>query len=83
MSRALRPGGHLLLGVHVGRKMVHADELWGIPVDFDAAFFDLDELGDRLKSLGFKICESVQRDPLPEVEYQSIRGYIWAQLAFC
>jgi len=83
MSRALRPGGNLLLGVHVGREVVHADELWGIPVDFDAKFFDLDELGDRLKSLGFKICESVQRDPLPEVEYQSIRGYIWAQRAFC
>jgi SAM-dependent methyltransferase len=43
MSRALRPGGNLLLGVHVGREVVHADELWGIPVDFDATFFDLDE----------------------------------------
>jgi SAM-dependent methyltransferase len=81
MGRALRPGGHLLLGVHVGREVVHADELWGVPVDFDAAFFDLDELGDKLKSLGFKICEMVQRDPTPEVEYQSIRGYIWAQRA--
>jgi SAM-dependent methyltransferase len=79
MYRALRPGGHLLLGVHVGTDVIHADELWGIPVDFDAAFFDLDELGNQLKSLGFKICELSQRDPIPEVEYQSIRGYIWAQ----
>lgn len=79
MCRALRPGGNLLLGVHLGREVVHADELWGVPVDFDAVFFDLNELGGKLKSLGFKICETVQRDPIPEVEYQSIRGYIWAQ----
>jgi SAM-dependent methyltransferase len=79
MYRALIPGGHLLIGVHVGRELVHADELWGVPVDFDAAFFDLDELDDKLRSIGFKICETVQRDPIPKVEYQSIRGYIWAR----
>jgi SAM-dependent methyltransferase len=79
MYLALKPGGHLLLGVHVGAEIVHADELWGVPVEFDASFFDLDELGDKLKSFGFKICESVQRNPIPEMEYQSIRGYIWAQ----
>lgn len=78
MCRTLRPGGHLLLGFHVGQEVVHTDELWGVPVDFDAAFFDLKDLGDKLESLGFKICEMVQRDPIPEVEYQSIRGYIWA-----
>jgi SAM-dependent methyltransferase len=79
MCRALKPGGHLLLGVHVGKEVVHADELWRIPVDFDAAFFDLDDLGRKLESHGFTIAETVQRDPHPEVEYQSIRGYIWAQ----
>lgn len=83
MCRALKPGGHLLLGVHLGREVVHADELWGVPVDFDAVFFDLKELGRKLESLGFKICESVQREPIPEVEYQSIRGYIWARRAVC
>ncbi|HEY2171102.1 MAG TPA: class I SAM-dependent methyltransferase [Candidatus Angelobacter sp.] len=79
MYRALRPGGHLLIGVHLGREVVHADELWGVPVDFDAVFFDLKELGGKLESFGFKICETVQRGPIPEVEYQSTRGYIWAE----
>ena len=81
MCRTLRPGGHLLLGFHIGQEVVHTDELWGIPVDFDATFFDLNQLGGKLKSLRFKICEMVQRNPLPEVEYQSKRGYIWAQRA--
>lgn len=29
-------------------------------------------------TLGFGVVEQLQRDPYPEVEYQSVRGYIWA-----
>src|SRR4029077_12287792 len=76
MARVLKPDGLVLLGVHVGREVVHVDELWGIPVDFDAAYFDLHELIRGLESHGFKVIETVQREPLPEVEHQSIRGYI-------
>lgn len=81
MFRVLKPGGLVLLGVHVGRDVVHVNELWEIPVDFDAAYFDLQELTDNLESHGFKVIETVQREPYPEVEHQSIRGYIWAQRA--
>lgn len=81
MSRVVKPGGFVLLGVHVGREVVHVDELWGIPVDFDAAFFELHELIGNLEMHGFKLVETVQREPHPEVEHQSIRGYIWAQRA--
>lgn len=31
MSRALKRGGSVLLGVHVGREVVHVDDLWGNP----------------------------------------------------
>jgi len=81
MFRVLKPGGLVLLGVHVGRDVVHVNELWEIPVDFDAAYFDLQELTDNLESHGFKVIETVQREPYPEVEHQSIRGYIRAQRA--
>jgi ubiquinone/menaquinone biosynthesis C-methylase UbiE len=81
MARVLKPGGLVLLGIHVGRDVVHVNELWGIPVDFDAAYFDLDELIGSLEIHGFKIMETVQREPHREVEHQSIRGYIWAQRA--
>ena len=81
MSRVLKPGGLVLLGVHVGREVVHVNELWGIPVDFDAAFFDLHELTGNLEIHGFRVIETVQREPHPEIEHQSIRGYIWAQRA--
>lgn len=81
MSRVLKPGGQVLLGVHVGREVVHVDELWGIPVDFDAAYFDLHELAGKLETHGFKVIETVERGPHPVIEHQSVRGYIWAQRA--
>ncbi|HET8892249.1 MAG TPA: hypothetical protein VFQ41_25350 [Candidatus Angelobacter sp.] len=57
------------------------DELWGIPGDFDAAFFDLRDLVGNQEIHGLRVIEKVQRDPHPEVEHQSIRGYILAQRA--
>ena len=81
IARVLKPGGLVLLGVHVGREVVHVDELWGIPVDFDAAFFDLHELIGNLEIHGFRVIETMQREPYPGVEHQSVRGYIWAQRA--
>jgi SAM-dependent methyltransferase len=79
MRRVLRPDGQLLLGFHVGNNTVHVDELWGVGVDLDARFFTMEDLLDRLAQLGFRMIENFQRDPYPEVEYQSIRGYIWAK----
>jgi SAM-dependent methyltransferase len=79
MRRVLRPDGQLLLGFHVGTNTVHVDELWGVGVDLDARFFTMEDLLDRLAQLGFRVIETFQRDPYPEVEYQSIRGYIWAE----
>src|SRR5436305_3336547 len=72
MARVLKAGGLVLLGVYVGREVVHVNELWGIPVDFDAAYFDLDGLTGSLEIHGFKILETAQREPHPEVEQQSI-----------
>lgn len=81
MHRVLQPGGRLLIGVHVGSEMVHTDELWGIPVDFDAIFFDLENLRGKLVLAGFIVIEIPKRNPHPDVEYQSVRGYIWAERA--
>lgn len=77
IERVLQTAGHLLLGFHVGTDAVHVDELWGVPVDLDAAFFAMDDITGRLAGRGFGVVEQFQRDPYPEVEYQSVRGYIW------
>jgi SAM-dependent methyltransferase len=78
MRRVLSPDGQLLLGFHVGTNVVHVDEELGVKVDLDARFFSMDDLTGRLTGLGFRVVEQFQRDPYPEVEYQSVRGYIWA-----
>jgi SAM-dependent methyltransferase len=78
MHRVLVKDGELLLGFHVGTETVHVDEELGVQVDLDARFFTMDELVSRVEKLGFFVVEKFQRDPYPEIEYQSVRGYLRA-----
>lgn len=77
--RALRPGGLLALAVHLGEASIHLTEWWGHPVDVEFRFFRTDALIRDLEAAGFVIEEAVERDPYPEVEHQSRRGYIRAR----
>lgn len=77
--RVLRPSGHLLLSFHLGGETVHLDEWWERKVSVDFHFFGPDEMAGYLKSAGFEIREMIDRDPYPEVEHQSRRGYVFAR----
>ncbi len=77
--RVLRPGGLLLLSFHLGGETVHLDEWWERKVSVDFHFFQPDEMAGYLNSAGFEIDEIIERDPYPEVEHQSRRGYVFAQ----
>jgi SAM-dependent methyltransferase len=79
MKRVLCSQGQVLLGFHVGSKIVHVDELWGIAVDLDAQFYTMDDLKVRVGGIDFRVLDEFERDPYPEIEYQSVRGYIWAE----
>ncbi|HYL97018.1 MAG TPA: class I SAM-dependent methyltransferase [Terriglobales bacterium] len=80
VCRVLRPGGWLLLALHLGTGTLHEDELWGYAVDFDATMFTLAEVVKYLGDAGLLIEKSVERDPYaPDLEYQSRRGYILAR----
>jgi SAM-dependent methyltransferase len=78
MLRVLRPGGLLLLTFHLGTDVIHETDLWGYSIDLDATFFQTKEMSGYLTSAGFHIEDAIERDPYPEVEYQSRRGYIAA-----
>src|SRR5258708_30964071 len=78
MQRVLKKDGDFLLGFHVGTDIVHVDQVLGVNVNLDARFFTMDDLVGRLKKLGLTVVEKLQREPYPEIEYQSVRGYIWA-----
>jgi SAM-dependent methyltransferase len=79
MERVLRPGGLLLLAFHAGDEVLHEDELWGQKISMDFLFFQPSEIKLDLQTAGFAIEEIVERDPYPDVEYQSRRAYIFAR----
>lgn len=79
LIRVLRNDGFALIAFHSGSDVVHTVELWGHQVDLDATFFTTEEVTRQLRELGFKIESAEERDPYPEVEYQSRRGYVLAR----
>jgi SAM-dependent methyltransferase len=79
LRRALRPGGLLLLAFHIGDDAIHLDEWWGQNVCVDFFFFRPEEVAGYLRAAGFEVDEIVEREPYPEVEYQSRRAYIFAR----
>lgn len=79
LKRVLRPNGVLLLTFHIGQEIIHRDEWWGKEVALDFIFFETEEMKDYLRLAGFELDEVIERDPYPEVEYQSRRAYIFAR----
>lgn len=77
--RAVKPGGLLLLAVHIGEEIRHLDEWWGHRVNVDFTFFQTAELVGYLEAAGWRVEEVTERDPYPEVEVQTRRVYILAE----
>lgn len=77
--RVTRPGGWLLLAVHIGEEVRHLDEWWGHKVSVDFTFFQTAELVGYLEAAGWRIEEATERDPYPDVEVATRRLYIFAQ----
>ena len=79
LKRVLANEGTLLITHHIGSDIVHRDEFLGEPVSMDFIFFETTEMKDYLTRTGFVLEEVIERDPYPEVEYQSRRAYIFAR----
>jgi len=78
MARVLRPDGVLLLSFHAGADVIAVEELWGQPIAMEFRYFDPARIGALLAAEGFAVEEILERDPYPEVEYQSRRTYLLA-----
>jgi len=79
MQRTLLPDGLLLLAFHAETKCFGEEELWGKKISLDFLFFQPSEIRLGLEAAGFTIEEVIEREPYPEVEYQSRRAYIFAR----
>ncbi len=77
--RVLQPGGVFLFTYHIGEGAVHLDEFLGKVVEIDFIFFNTEFIHNCIKDAGFVLIEIIERDPYPEVEYQSRRAYVFAK----
>jgi SAM-dependent methyltransferase len=81
IHRVLKSNGLLLLAFHTGDEILHEEELWGQKISMDFLLLPPSEIKLNLEAAGFTIEEVVEREPYPEVEYQSQRAYIFARKA--
>ena len=77
--RVLKPGGVILATFHIGQETRHFDEFFGAPVNLDFIFFETREIRAFFEGAGFRIEEAIERDPYPEIEVQTRRGYVFAR----
>lgn len=76
--RVLQPGGKLLFTYHVGEGTIHIDNFLGKKTAIDFMFFPTNFILSCLQKIGFINIEIVEREPYPDVEYQSRRAYVFA-----
>lgn len=76
MRRVLKRKGSLLLAFHLGEDVIHMTDFHDHQVDFEATLFRIEEMTGYAKTAGLNLQQAVERDPYPEIEYQSRRGYI-------
>ena len=76
--RVLKPGGIFLFTYHIGEETIHVEEFLGKKVDIELMLFKTDFICRYLKKSGFKIVDVIDREPYPEVEYQTRRAYVFA-----
>jgi SAM-dependent methyltransferase len=79
LRRVLEPGGLLLIAFHIGEETVHREELWGHAVSLDFRFLMPERVVTSLIEAGLVVLERVERQPYPEVEHSSRRGYLLAR----
>ena len=76
---AIRPGGELLLAVHLGAGWLRPGAMWGVPVSLAFRLFGEGELEAAVGAAGFALEDAVAREPYPGVEYPSRRLYLRAR----
>ncbi len=78
----MKPDGMILLAFHIGEGTVHFDEWWDKKVNLDFNYLETNDIVEKLKTAGFELMETIEREPYPDVEHQSRRAYIFARRPF-
>jgi ubiquinone/menaquinone biosynthesis C-methylase UbiE len=79
LFRVLQSEGLLLLAFHIGDQVLRPQELWGQRIAMEFYHLQLQPIQTSLVEAGFEIKDIVERDPYPDVEFQSRRAYVFAR----
>jgi ubiquinone/menaquinone biosynthesis C-methylase UbiE len=79
LNRVLKKDAQFLFSFHVGEETVHFDKANDIDVDIDLYFFQTNKILELLRDNKFKIIDTLERLPYPDVEYATKRAYVWAE----
>src|SRR5262245_30287711 len=79
MRRVLVVDGLAMLAFHIGREIVHRDELFGAPVALDFRFHEVSNVTAALTAARLNVIEQIEREPYADVEYPSRRCYLIAR----
>ncbi|MBN2040173.1 MAG: class I SAM-dependent methyltransferase [Spirochaetes bacterium] len=77
--RVIKPGGLFLFTYHIGGETIHLDEFLGKNINIDFMFFRNEFITLCLKKCGFGSIDLIEREPYPDIEYQSRRAYVFAK----
>jgi ubiquinone/menaquinone biosynthesis C-methylase UbiE len=77
VNRVLKKDAHFLFSFHVGDETVHFDNANGIDIDIDLHFLQTSRILKLLNDSKFRIIDTVERLPYPDVEYATKRAYVW------
>jgi len=79
IKRVLKSKGQFLFSFHVGTEMIHHDTFLDQPVNIDFYFWDTNKVIEMAKEAGFTLIDVVERRPYADVEYPSLRAYVWLE----
>lgn len=79
VNRVLKKGAHFLFTFHVGEETMHFDKANEIDVDIDLHFLQTDRILKLLDDNKFRIIDTLERLPYPDVEWATKRAYVWAE----
>jgi len=77
--RVLQPGGIFLFTYHIGEETIQIEDFLGKQVDIELMLFNTNFINRCLKDNGFKRIDKIERDPYPDVEYQTQRAYVFSE----
>lgn len=79
IKRVIKSNGQFLFSFHLGNEVAHHDTFLDHPVSIDFYFWETNKIIKIAKEAGFQVVDILERRPYPNIEYPSVRAYVWLE----